>query len=147
MENSSTEHATILEFRRDIEAQFRLHIREALDVSLREELAIALGSARHERTDERRGYRHGTTERTLTTAEGKRTVTVPRGRVVADDGTSRSFAAGCCRGMPGGRGRSMRRSSAVTWVGSTRAGSRRRSNRCGARRICRRARSLGWSDV
>ena len=49
MENSSTEHATILEFRRDIEAQFRVHIREALGVSLREELAAALGSARHER--------------------------------------------------------------------------------------------------
>jgi len=91
MENSSTEHTTILEFRRDIEAQFRGHIREALDISLREELAAALGSARHERTDERRGYRHGTTERTLTTAEGTRTVTVPRGRVVADDGTVAEF--------------------------------------------------------
>jgi putative transposase len=91
MENSSTEHATILEFRRDIEAQFRVHIREALDVSLREELAAALGSARHERTDERRGYRHGTTARTLTTAEGTRTVTVPRGRVVGDDGTVAEF--------------------------------------------------------
>jgi transposase-like protein len=91
MENTSTEHATILEFRRDIEAQFRHHIREALEVSLREELTAALGSDRHERTDERQGYRHGTIERTLTTAEGTRTVRVPRGRVLADDDTTAEF--------------------------------------------------------
>ena len=91
MENTSTEHGTILEFRRDIEAQFRHHIREALEVSLREELTAALGSDRHERTDERQGYRHGTIETTLTTAEGTRTVRVPRGRVLADDGTTAEF--------------------------------------------------------
>lgn len=91
MQETSTSPATILQFRQDIEAQFRRHIREAIEVSLTEELAAALGSHRHERTDDRRGYRHGTTERTVTTPEGTRTITVPRGRVVAADGTTNEF--------------------------------------------------------
>lgn len=88
MAESST---SLLQFRQDIEAQFRRHIREALEASLAEEIAAALGSDRHERTDRRRGYRHGSLERTVTTAQGARTLTVPRGRVVADDGTTAEF--------------------------------------------------------
>lgn len=53
MEETSTSPATILQFRQDIEAQFRRHIREALDIALTEELAVALGSGRHERTQSR----------------------------------------------------------------------------------------------
>ena len=49
MEETSTRPATILQFRQDIEAQFRRHIRAALEVSLAEELAAALGSERHAR--------------------------------------------------------------------------------------------------
>ena len=59
MQETSTSPATILQFRQDIEAQFRRHIREALDIALAEELAAALGSDRHERTEQRRGYRNG----------------------------------------------------------------------------------------
>lgn len=88
MAESST---TLLQFRQDIEAQFRRHIREALEVSFAEEITAALGSDRHERTDHRRGYRHGAVERTVTTALGARPLTVPRGRVVADDGTTTEF--------------------------------------------------------
>ena len=89
MQETNTGLVTILEFRRDIEAQFRRHIREALDVALAEEIAAALGSARHERTDRRRGYRNGSVERILTTPEETRMVTVPRGRIVgSDDGTT-----------------------------------------------------------
>lgn len=88
MAESST---TLLQFRQDIEAQFRRHIREALEVSFAEEITAALGSDRHQRTDHRRGYRHGALERTVTTALGARTLTVPRGRVVADDGTTTEF--------------------------------------------------------
>ena len=55
MQETSTSPATILQFRQDIEAQFRRHIREALDIALAEELAAALGSDRHERTEQRRG--------------------------------------------------------------------------------------------
>jgi putative transposase len=91
MQETNTGPATILQFRQDIEAQFRRHIREAIEVSLTEELAAALGSNRHERTDDRRGYRNGTTERTVTTSGGTRTITVPRGRVVAADGTTEEF--------------------------------------------------------
>ena len=91
MQETSTSPAAILQFRLDIEAQFRRHIREALEISLTEEITAALGSDRHVRTDERRGYRHGTTDRTVTTPDGTRTVTVPRGRLVADDGTTTEF--------------------------------------------------------
>jgi transposase-like protein len=91
MQETSTSPATILQFRQDIEAQFRRHIREALDVALAEELAAALGSDRHERTDGRRGYRNGTVERTLTTPDGTRTVTVARGRIAGSDDTTAEF--------------------------------------------------------
>ena len=91
MQETSTSPATILQFRQDIEAQFRRHIREAIEVSLAEELAAVLGSDRHERTDDRRGYRNGTTDRTVTTPDGTRTITVPRGRVIAADGTTGEF--------------------------------------------------------
>lgn len=91
MEETSTRPVSILEFRQDIEAQLRRHIREALDVSLREELAAALHANRHERSQGRCGYRNGTTERTITTAMGVRVLSVPRGRVTAPDGTTREF--------------------------------------------------------
>ena len=91
MQETSTSPGTILQFRQDIEAQFRRHIREALDVALAEEIAAALGSDRHERTDQRRGYRNGTVERTITTPEGTRTVTIPRGRIAGRAGETREF--------------------------------------------------------
>lgn len=91
MQETSTSPASIVQFRQDIEAQFRWHIRQALEASLKEELAAALGSSRHERTDGRRGYRHGTIDRTVTTPEGTRPVTVPRGRLVRDDGGTTEF--------------------------------------------------------
>lgn len=91
MQETSTSPATILQFRQDIEAQFRRHIREALDVALAEELAAALASERHERTERRCGYRNGRVERTITTPDGMRTVAVPRGRVTAKDGATTEF--------------------------------------------------------
>jgi transposase-like protein len=91
MQETSTSPGTILQFRQDIEAPFRRQIREAWDVALREELASALASERHERTDRRCGYRNGSVERTITTPEGTRTVTVPRGRIVDREGTTHEF--------------------------------------------------------
>jgi putative transposase len=91
MEETSTGPATILQFRQDIEAKFRRQIREALDIALAEELAAALGSERHERTDRRRGYRNGSVARTITTPEGTQTVTVPRGRIAGTDGAPEEF--------------------------------------------------------
>jgi len=69
----------------------RRHIREALDVALAEELAAALASNRHERTDQRRGYRNGSRERTITTPDGPRPVNVPRGRILDTDGATQEF--------------------------------------------------------
>jgi len=91
MQETSTSPATILQFRQDIEAQFRGKIREALEAALAEELAAVLGSQPHERTAQRRGYRNGAIARTITTPEGTRAVTVPRGRVVDRDGTTTEF--------------------------------------------------------
>jgi len=42
MQETSTSQATILQFRQDIEAEFRREIREVLGVALREELAAPL---------------------------------------------------------------------------------------------------------
>jgi transposase-like protein len=91
MDESTTRPVSILEFRQSIEAQLRRHIREALEVSLREELAAALHADRHQRSDGRCGYRNGTLDRTVTTATGPRLVSIPRGRVQAADGTTREF--------------------------------------------------------
>jgi hypothetical protein len=51
MQGTSTSQTTVLQFRQDIEAQFRRKIREALETPLAEELASAVGSQQHERTD------------------------------------------------------------------------------------------------
>jgi putative transposase len=91
MQDSTISTGSVLQFRRDLEAEFRSNIRAALEAALKEELAAALASARHERTDDRRGYRHGTITRTLTTSDGTRPVTVPRGRIRSDDGTTAEF--------------------------------------------------------
>ena len=113
MQETSTSPGTILQFRQDIEAEFRRHIREAFDTALAEELAAALGSAPHQRTDRRRGYRNGRIERTITTREGTRRVTVPRGRIADGDGRTREFHSQLLRAMPGGRARSTTPSSAA----------------------------------
>ena len=91
MQETSTSPATIRQFRQEIEAQFRRQIREALDVALKEELAAVLASERHERTDRRRGYRNGTVDRTITTSDGTRSVTVPRGRIADRGRATREF--------------------------------------------------------
>ena len=91
MQESSTKRSTILQFRQEVERQLREQMRQAVEVALDEELAGALGSGRHERTDARRGYRHGTVERRLTTGDGLRVITVPRGRVVTAEGPTAEF--------------------------------------------------------
>ncbi len=98
MQESSTKSSTILVFRQEVERQLRVQIRQAVEVALDEELAAALGSGRHERTDARRGYRHGTVERRLTTGDGLRVITVPRGWS-PPTARRRSFGARCCHGM------------------------------------------------
>lgn len=88
MQDSRTDVSTVLQFRQDIQRRLRDQIREAIEAVLQEELTDALGSGRHERTERRVGYRHGAITRTITTAEGVRTLEVPRGRVATADGTA-----------------------------------------------------------
>ena len=66
-------------------------MRRAIETVLEEELLAALGADDQVRTPTRRGYRHGTTERTLTTREGTRAITVPRARLRGPDGQVQEF--------------------------------------------------------
>jgi len=59
----------------------RRHIRQALSVVAQEELKAFLGADVYARTDERRGYRNGTKNRTLTTSFGPTELVVPRALV------------------------------------------------------------------
>ena len=153
MQESSTTVATILQFRQEVERQLRDQIHQAVEVVLDEELAAALGSGRHERTEAWRSYRHGTSERRLTTADGLRGITIPRGRVVTPDGTTVEFLSAL---VP----RYARRTRAVDdailscyLAGLTAGASARRYSRCWGRRCAKlswklkRLQTLWFDDV
>jgi transposase-like protein len=75
-----------------IEGRMRLRIRETIEAIVEEELEAVLGAEKSARVGAaRQGYRHGSRERTLTTSLGPATFTMPRGRLVAEDGTSREW--------------------------------------------------------
>jgi len=72
-----------------IEQVMRERVRATLEAIVEEELAVALGAARSARVGPaRRGYRHGARPRPLTTSLGPTTVTLPRARLVQEDGTT-----------------------------------------------------------
>jgi transposase-like protein len=72
----------------DLETLVRGRIREIIDEILGEELEAALGAGRHERTPERRGYRHASRPpRRLLTSFGPVEVELPRGRIKTGTGT------------------------------------------------------------
>jgi transposase-like protein len=65
-----------------IEQAMRLRIRATIEDLVGEELDAALGAPRSARVGEtRRGYRHGTRTRTLTTSLGPTTIAMPRARI------------------------------------------------------------------
>ena len=70
----------------DLTLLIRGRIRQSIEDILFEELAIALGAGKSERTDERKGYRNGAGERHLATELGPLTITVPRGRILSEQG-------------------------------------------------------------
>lgn len=71
-----------------LEAEIRSRVRMVIETLLEEELATVLGAAPSARVgDDRRGYRHGTRPRTLTTSTGPTTIDVPRARVRENTGT------------------------------------------------------------
>ena len=53
-------------------------VRRAIETAVHEELHATLGASPYERTAERRGYRNGTIERTLTGPTGPVPLTLPR---------------------------------------------------------------------
>jgi len=91
MSDSSTALSPVLQFRQNLQAKLRDGVRRAIETVLEEELLAALGADAHVRTSERRGYRHGTTERTVTTHDGTRTITVPRARLQTEAGPATEF--------------------------------------------------------
>ena len=65
-----------------IEERMRERVRATIEAIVEEELEVALGARRGARVGEqRRGYRHGGRERTLTTSLGPTTGRVPRARL------------------------------------------------------------------
>ncbi len=91
MDESTKQQAEAARFRQDIRTLLRTRVREAIEITLEEELAEALGCGRYERSGERRGYRNGTQRRTITTAYGPKDLEIPRGRLVSEDGSSEEF--------------------------------------------------------
>jgi len=74
-----------------LSSALRSDLRQRVERIIREELWAALGAEPYERTPERRGYLHSPRERTLTTAEGTATITVPRGRLFKPEGGSEEW--------------------------------------------------------
>jgi len=54
------------------------HVRVAIEMAVHEELRAALGTSRYERSEDRRGYRNGIRERTLTGPTGPVALALPR---------------------------------------------------------------------
>jgi len=71
--------ATTAERRGYLEEQLRCKTREWIERMVNEELEIALGVGRYERSESRRGYRKGARERSFTTRTGKHEIAMPRG--------------------------------------------------------------------
>lgn len=91
MQETTTKGTEVVQFRLDIRRLLQTRLREAVEDVLKEELSAALGAPRYERVDDRRGYRNGVEQRSITTTAGMRKIQVPRGRVVAKDGSTREF--------------------------------------------------------
>ena len=62
-----------------LEQELRRRTRDWLEQMVNEELEMALGVGRYERSEERRGYRKGQRVRSFTTRTGKHELTMPRG--------------------------------------------------------------------
>lgn len=67
-------------------ALIHAHVRQAIELAVREELASALGAAPYQRGAERRGYRNGWKARTLTGPTGPLALTLPRATLFRERG-------------------------------------------------------------
>src|SRR5207245_4338072 len=69
-------------------------VRDTIERIVEEELEAAVGAARPAGVGgARAGYRHGTRWRTLPTSLGPTTITMPRARLVTDDGGTAEWAS------------------------------------------------------
>ena len=91
MPQITTPDSGLVAFRQDVHKLLRRRVLEAMEIVLEEELSEALGSARYERSDSRRGYRNGSEKRTVTTSLGAEEIEIPRGRVFKRDGETAEF--------------------------------------------------------
>jgi putative transposase len=91
MPEITTPDSGLVAFRQDVHKLLRRRVLEAMEIVLEEELSEALGSARYERSDSRRGYRNGSEKRTVTTSLGSEEIDIPRGRVFKPGGESTEF--------------------------------------------------------
>src|SRR5947208_11618412 len=66
-----------------LSALIHQHVRIAIETAVHEELRAALGTTPYERSELRRGYRNGTTARTLTGPTGPVVLTLPRATLFA----------------------------------------------------------------
>lgn len=66
-------------------------VRKTIEQAVEEELQAVLGVAPYERGAERTGYRNGSKTRTLTVPTGPVELTLPRGRLLRDDGGSEEW--------------------------------------------------------
>ncbi|MDD5707973.1 MAG: IS256 family transposase [Kiritimatiellae bacterium] len=90
-EHFSTSDPVVIPLRVELQSLLRGKILGTVEQILEEELGAALGCERHERTEERRGYRNGAHTRRITTEVGAMTMRVPRGRLQRADGTTAEF--------------------------------------------------------
>ncbi len=78
--------------RETIELTIRERVRDIIEQVVEAELDAALGAQPSQRVgNERKGYRHGNRERTLTTSTGPTTFSMPRARLNAADGGSHEW--------------------------------------------------------
>jgi transposase-like protein len=87
--STKTPIASQLRHEDPLTAHLRARIAEWLTAILEAEITEVLGAVRYARMgDERRGYRHATRARTVTTSVGPTTIGVPRARLFNDSGAS-----------------------------------------------------------
>jgi transposase-like protein len=91
--NGGLEGKAVEEFDRDtIERTIRERVRDIIEQVVEAELDAALGARSSQRVgEERKGYRHGRRQRTLTTSTGPTTFAMPRARLRQADGGSQEW--------------------------------------------------------
>jgi len=91
MKQDSTLEVVWDSFRTKLEEGLRDRIRKTIEVVLEEELTASLGARPSERSEERRGYRNGSQERTVVTECGRTALSIPRGRIQDGDGKTHEW--------------------------------------------------------